>query len=74
MRQTILHSITDIMAAVVADVMDMDKDKAECPISRILTVRRPRCPESNNYKSLNASTERGGYSEMPLPFQGENGC
>jgi hypothetical protein len=72
MRQTILHSITDIMAAVVADVMD--KDKAECPISRILTVRRPRCRDSNNYKSLNASTERGGYSEMPLPFQGENGC
>jgi len=28
MRQTILHSITDIMAAAV-DVMDMDKDKAE---------------------------------------------
>jgi hypothetical protein len=62
------------MAAVVADVMDMDKDKAECPISRILSVRRPRCRDSNSYKSLNASTERGGYSEMPLPFQGENGC
>jgi hypothetical protein len=74
MRQTILHSITDIMAVVVADVMDMDKDKAECPISRIRTVRRPRCRDSNNYKSLSASTERGGYSEMPLPFQGENGC
>ena len=27
MRQTILHSITDIMAAAVADVMDMEKDK-----------------------------------------------
>jgi hypothetical protein len=46
MWQTILHSITDIMAAVVADVMD--KDKAECPISRILTVRRPRCRDSSN--------------------------
>jgi hypothetical protein len=69
MRQTILHSITDTIAAL-ADVMDMDKDKdkAEYPISRILTVRRPQCRESNNYKSLNASTERGGYSEMPLPF------
>ena len=62
MRQTILHSITDIMAVVVADVMGMDKDKAECPISRILTVRRPRCRDSSNYKSLNASTERGGYA------------
>jgi hypothetical protein len=77
MRQTILHSITDIMAVVVADVMDKDKDKdkgkdkgkdkAECSI-RIFTVRRPRCRDSSNYKSLNASTERGGYSEMPLPF------
>jgi hypothetical protein len=63
MRQTILHSITDIMAAVVVDVMDMDKDKTECPISRIRTVRRPQCRDSNNYKSLNASTERGGYSD-----------
>jgi len=27
MWQTILHSITDIMAAVVADVMGMEKDK-----------------------------------------------
>ena len=44
-RQMILHSITDIMAA--ADVMDMDK--AECSISRILPVRHPRCRESNNY-------------------------
>jgi hypothetical protein len=69
MWPTILHSITDIMAAVVADVMDMDKDKAECPISRILTVRRPRCRDSNNYKSLNASTERGGYSEMHFRFR-----
>ena len=67
MRQTILHSITDIMAVVVADVMDKDKDKEGCPI-RILTVRRPRCRDSSNYKSLNASTERGAYSEMPLPF------
>ncbi len=69
MRQTILHSITDIMAVVVVDVMDKDKDKdkAECSI-RIFTVRRPRCRDSSNYKSLNASTERGGYSEMPLSF------
>jgi len=74
MRQTTLHSISDIMAA--ADVMDKekDKDRAGDLISRILTVRRPRFRESNNYKSLNASTERGGYSGMPLPFQGENGC
>jgi len=51
MRQTILHSITDIMAAVV-DVMDMekDKDRAGDSISRILLVRRPRCRESNSYK------------------------
>ena len=47
-RQTILHSITDIMAAAVAaDVMDMDK--AECSISRILPVRHPPCREINNY-------------------------
>jgi hypothetical protein len=46
---------------------DKGKDKAECSI-RIFTVRRPRCRDSSNYKSLNASTERGGYSEMPLPF------
>ena len=50
MRQTILHSITDIMAAAV-DVMDMDKekdkDRAEESISRILTVRRPRFRESS---------------------------
>ena len=67
----ILHSITDIMAAAV-DVMDMeketDKDRAGDSISRTLTVRRPRFRENSNYKSLNASTERGGYSEMPLPF------
>jgi hypothetical protein len=44
-RQPILHSITDIMAA--ADVMDMDK--AERSISRILPVRHPWCRESNNY-------------------------
>ena len=42
-RQPILHSITDIMAA--ADVMDMDK--AERSISRILPVRYPRYRESN---------------------------
>jgi hypothetical protein len=49
-RQPILHSNTDIMAAVVvaaADVMDMDK--AECSISRILPVRHPRCQDNNNY-------------------------
>jgi hypothetical protein len=47
-RQTILHSITDIMgAAVAADVMDMDK--AGCSISRILPVRHPRCRDNNNY-------------------------
>jgi len=45
-RQLILHSITDIMAAA-ADVMDMDK--AECSISRILPVRHPECRESNSY-------------------------
>jgi hypothetical protein len=53
MRQTILHCITDIMAAAV-DVMDMDKDKAEWSINRILTVRHPRCRENSNYKNLNA--------------------
>jgi hypothetical protein len=46
-RQTTLHSITDIMAEVAADIMDMDK--AECSISRILPVRHPRCRDSNNY-------------------------
>ena len=47
-RQTILHSITDIMAVVaVADVMDMDK--AERSISRMLPVRHPRCRDNNNY-------------------------
>jgi hypothetical protein len=45
-RQTILRSITDIMAAA-ADVMDMDK--AECSISRILQLRHPRCRGNNNY-------------------------
>ena len=74
MRQTILHSITDIVAVAAADVMDMEKDKdrdrdrAGDSISRTLTVRRPRFRESNNYKSLNAATERGGDSEMPFPF------
>jgi hypothetical protein len=49
MRQPILHSITDSMAAA-ADVMDMekDKDRAEDSISRILSVRRPRYRESSN--------------------------
>jgi hypothetical protein len=50
MRQTIRHSITDIMAAA-ADVMDMEqdknKDRAEDSISRILSVRRPRFRESS---------------------------
>jgi hypothetical protein len=45
-RQAILHSISDIMAAAVAaDVMDMDK--AECSISRILPVRHPRYRGNN---------------------------
>jgi hypothetical protein len=45
MRQTILHSITDIVALAAVDVMDMekDKDRAEDSINRILTVRRRRC-------------------------------
>jgi hypothetical protein len=43
-RQPILHSITDIMAAA-ADVMGMDK--AECSISRILPVRHPRYRDNN---------------------------
>jgi hypothetical protein len=43
-RQLILHSINDIMAAA-ADVMDMDK--AECSIRRILPVRP--CRDNNNY-------------------------
>jgi hypothetical protein len=55
MRQTILHSINDIMAAAAVDVMDMekekDKDRAEDSISRILSVRRPRFRESSNYKA-----------------------
>jgi hypothetical protein len=49
MWQTILHNITDIMAAAAVDVMDMekDKDRAEDSISRILTVRRPECRASS---------------------------
>jgi hypothetical protein len=46
-RQAILHSISDIMAAAVADVMDMDT--AECSISRILPVRHPRYRDNNTY-------------------------
>jgi uncharacterized membrane protein YjjP (DUF1212 family) len=49
-RQTTLHSISDIMAVVAvvaADIMDMDK--AECSISRILPVRHPPCRDNNNY-------------------------
>jgi hypothetical protein len=48
-RQTTLHSITDIMAAVAVDIMDMDKDKAERSISRILPVCHPRCRVNNKY-------------------------
>ena len=61
MRQTILHSITDIVAVAAADVMDMekDKDRAEDSISRILSVRRHRCRESSNYK---ISSGRGGLT------------
>jgi len=44
-RRTILHSITDIMAA--GDITDMDKE--ECLIDRILPVHNPQCRESNNY-------------------------
>jgi hypothetical protein len=46
-RRPTLHSITDIMAAAAAGIMDMDK--AECSISRILPVRHPACRESNSY-------------------------
>jgi hypothetical protein len=46
-RQAILHSITDIMAAAAADVMDMDK--AERSINRILPVRHPPCRDNNAY-------------------------
>jgi hypothetical protein len=46
-RQPILHSITDIMAAAAADIMD--KDKAERSISRILPVCHPRCRVNNKY-------------------------
>jgi len=48
-RQPILHSITDIMAAVVAAADVMDMDKAECSISRILPVRHLRYRDNNNY-------------------------
>jgi len=60
MRQTILHSITDIIAAAV-DVMDVEKekDRVEDSISRILSVRHPRCRESSNYK---ISSGRGGLT------------
>jgi hypothetical protein len=49
-RQTTLHSITNIMAVVAvvaADIMDMDK--AEYSISRILPVRHLRCRDNNYY-------------------------
>jgi hypothetical protein len=48
-RQPILHSINDIMAAAVAAADATDMDKAECSISRILPVRHPRCQDNNNY-------------------------
>jgi hypothetical protein len=49
-RQPILHSINDIMAAVVAAAADvMDMDKAECSINRILAIRHPRYRENSNY-------------------------
>ena len=47
--QTTLHSITNIMAAVLVAVDVMDMDKAERSISRILPVRHPRCRDNNNY-------------------------
>jgi hypothetical protein len=46
-HQTTLHNITDIMAAVAVDIMDMDK--AECSISQILPVCHPRCQVNNKY-------------------------
>ena len=60
MRQTILHTITDIVAVAVADVMDMekDKDRAGDSISRILSVRRPRCRESNKQGQGNVNGDR----------------
>jgi len=44
-RQTILHSNTNTMAA--ADVTEMGK--AEYSINRILPVRHPRSRESSSY-------------------------
>ena len=54
-RQPTLRSITSIMAAAVADTMDMDK--VECSISRILPVRRPRCQDNNNSRRINLGVE-----------------
>jgi hypothetical protein len=49
-RQPILHSINDIMGAVVVAAADAtDMDKAECSIRRIRPVRHPRCQDNNNY-------------------------
>jgi hypothetical protein len=45
----ILHSITDVMEAVLAAADVMGMDKAECSISRILPVRHPRFRENSNY-------------------------
>jgi hypothetical protein len=49
--QTILHSSTNIMAAE-ADSMEagsMDMVKAECTISRVLSVRHPQRRDSKDY-------------------------
>ena len=73
-RQTILHSITDIMAAAVAaDVMDMDK--AERLISRILPVRHPRCRDNDNYVLINLGAyslfneKRARFLKHPVEFR-----
>jgi hypothetical protein len=65
-RQTILHSITDIMAAAV-DVMDTkkDKDRVEDSISRILSVPHPRCRESSALPRLKRLLTK--ISPSPIP-------
>jgi hypothetical protein len=62
-RRPILHSITDIMAAAAAGVMDMDK--AECSISRILPVRHPRCRENNNRIAELSIADSGDRNVIP---------
>src|SRR5439155_11244719 len=66
MRQTILHSITDIVA-VAAGIMDMEKDKNRPgdSISRIRTVRRPRCRESSALPRLKRLLTK--ISPSPIP-------